>query len=728
MQYDREHIRNFCIIAHIDHGKSTLADRMLEMTSTVAQRDMEDQILDNMELERERGITIKARAVRLDYEAKNGEHYCFNLIDTPGHVDFNYEVSRSLAACEGALLVVDASQGIEAQTLANTYLAIEHDLEVVPIINKIDLPAADPDRVCHEIEDIIGIPALDAPRISAKAGINIEEVLERVVTDIPAPQGDDQAPLKALIFDSYYDSYKGVIVYVRVMEGTVRPGMTIRMMASGSEFTVVEAGAMGATNLIPLEELSAGQVGYITASIKTVQDTTVGDTVTDAANPAAEPLPGYRKVNPMVFCGIYPADGAKYPDLREALEKLQLNDASLSFEPETSVALGFGFRCGFLGLLHMEIIQERIEREFNLDIITTAPSVIYKVILTSGDTVYIDNPTNFPDPATIQDAEEPMVAANILTPTAYIGNIMELCQERRGVYKDTKYLDTDRVELHYDLPLGEIVYDFFDALKSRTKGYASFDYEMKGYVPSRLVKLDILLNGEIVDALSFIVFADNAYPRARRICEKLKENIPRQMFEVPIQAAIGGKIIARETVKAMRKDVLAKCYGGDITRKKKLLEKQKEGKKRMRQLGSGESPEEVFMAVNKLDNNISKNRPPRPAAAGFSKEVFGCPSPSAFTSTFPSAAPNAPTAISIPSGAAMRQWMPTPPPCSVILLPPPRKRRTPFIWEAAPLPCWDPSGFPGFWRRWPPISHSLRTVKSPPRPIPEPLRGIPSPP
>ena len=513
MQYDREHIRNFCIIAHIDHGKSTLADRMLEMTSTVAQRDMEDQILDNMELERERGITIKARAVRLDYEAKNGEHYCFNLIDTPGHVDFNYEVSRSLAACEGALLVVDASQGIEAQTLANTYLAIEHDLEVVPIINKIDLPAADPDRVCHEIEDIIGIPALDAPRISAKAGINIEEVLERVVTDIPAPQGDDHAPLKALIFDSYYDSYKGVIVYVRVMEGTVRPGMTIRMMASGSEFTVVEAGAMGATNLIPLEELSAGQVGYITASIKTVQDTTVGDTVTDAANPAAEPLPGYRKVNPMVFCGIYPADGAKYPDLREALEKLQLNDASLSFEPETSVALGFGFRCGFLGLLHMEIIQERIEREFNLDIITTAPSVIYKVILTSGETVYIDNPTNFPDPATIQDAEEPMVAANILTPTAYIGNIMELCQERRGVYKDTKYLDTDRVELHYDLPLGEIVYDFFDALKSRTKGYASFDYEMKGYVPSRLVKLDILLNGEIVDALSFIVFADNAYPR-----------------------------------------------------------------------------------------------------------------------------------------------------------------------------------------------------------------------
>ena len=602
MQYDREHIRNFCIIAHIDHGKSTLADRMLEMTSTVAQRDMEDQSLDNLELERERGITIKARAVRLDYEAKNGEHYCFNLIDTPGHVDFNYEVSRSLAACEGALLVVDASQGIEAQTLANTYLAIEHDLEVVPIINKIDLPAADPDRVCHEIEDIIGIPALDAPRISAKAGINIEEVLERVVTDIPAPQGDDQAPLKALIFDSYYDSYKGVIVYVRVMEGTVRPGMTIRMMASGSEFTVVEAGAMGATNLIPLEELSAGQVGYITASIKTVQDTTVGDTVTDAANPAAEPLPGYRKVNPMVFCGIYPADGAKYPDLREALEKLQLNDASLSFEPETSVALGFGFRCGFLGLLHMEIIQERIEREFNLDIITTAPSVIYKVILTSGETVYIDNPTNFPDPATIQDAEEPMVAANILTPTAYIGNIMELCQERRGVYKDTKYLDTDRVELHYDLPLGEIVYDFFDALKSRTKGYASFDYEMKGYVPSRLVKLDILLNGEIVDALSFIVFADNAYPRARRICEKLKENIPRQMFEVPIQAAIGGKIIARETVKAMRKDVLAKCYGGDITRKKKLLEKQKEGKKRMRQLGTVEVPQEAFMAVLKLDD------------------------------------------------------------------------------------------------------------------------------
>ncbi|MBC8570379.1 translation elongation factor 4 [Zongyangia hominis] len=602
MQYDRDHIRNFCIIAHIDHGKSTLADRMLEKTSTVAERDMEEQILDNMDIERERGITIKARAVRLDYLAKNGEHYCFNLIDTPGHVDFNYEVSRSLAACEGALLVVDASQGIEAQTLANTYLAIEHDLEVVPVINKIDLPAADPERVCHEIEDIIGIPAMDAPRISAKSGVNIEEVLERVVTDIPAPGGDDGKPLKALIFDSYYDSYKGVIVYVRVMEGVVRPGMTIRMMASGAEFTVVETGAMGATELIPMAELSSGQVGFITASIKTVQDTTVGDTVTDAENPAEEPLPGYRKVNPMVFCGIYPADGAKYPDLREALEKLQLNDAALSFEPETSVALGFGFRCGFLGLLHMEIIQERIEREFNLDIITTAPSVIYKVTLTSGETLSIDNPTNFPDPATILEAEEPMVAANILTPTAYIGNIMELCQQRRGIYKDTKYLDTDRVELHYDLPLAEIVYDFFDALKSRTKGYASFDYELKNYVSSKLVKLDILLNGEIVDALSFIVFADNAYPRARRICERLKDNIPRQLFEVPIQAAIGGKIIARETVKAMRKDVLAKCYGGDITRKKKLLEKQKEGKKRMRQLGTVEVPQEAFMAVLKLDD------------------------------------------------------------------------------------------------------------------------------
>ncbi len=597
----RKNIRNFCIIAHIDHGKSTLADRILEKTQTVAARDMEEQILDNMEIERERGITIKARAVQLNYKANDGQMYAFNLIDTPGHVDFNYEVSRSLAACEGAILVVDASQGIEAQTLANTYLAIEHDLEVVPVVNKIDLPAADPERVCHEIEDIIGIPAMDAPRISAKTGVNIEEVLERIVTDIPAPKGDDDKPLQALVFDSYYDSYKGVIVYVRVMEGVVRPGMTIRMMASGAEFTVVETGVMGATSLVPTPEVYAGQVGYITASIKTVRDTTVGDTVTDADNPCEHALPGYRKVNPMVFSGIYPADGAKYPDLRDALEKLQLNDASLTFEPETSVALGFGFRCGFLGLLHMEIIQERLEREYNLDLITTAPSVEYKIHLTNGEMITIDNPTNYPDPALIAGAEEPFVKASIFTPTQYIGNIMELCQERRGVYLDTKYLDADRVELHYELPLNEIVYDFFDSLKSRTKGYASFDYELCGYRPSKLVKLDIMLNGEVVDALSFIVFSDNAYPRARKMAEKLKEHIPRQLFEVPIQAAVGGKIIARETVKAMRKDVLAKCYGGDITRKKKLLEKQKEGKKRMRQLGTVEVPQEAFMAVLKLD-------------------------------------------------------------------------------------------------------------------------------
>ena len=597
----RKNIRNFCIIAHIDHGKSTLADRILEKTQTVAQRDMEEQLLDNMDIERERGITIKARAVNLDYQARNGEIYHFNLIDTPGHVDFNYEVSRSLAACEGAILVVDASQGIEAQTLANTYLAIEHDLEVVPVVNKIDLPSADPQRVCHEIEDIIGIPAMDAPRVSAKSGENIEEVLERIVTDIPAPKGDENAPLKALIFDSYYDSYRGVVAYVRLMDGKVKAGTRIQMMSTGAQFTVVEVGFMGPTSLIPTAQLEAGQVGYITASIKTVQDTTVGDTVTDAANPAAEPLPGYRRATPMVFCGIYPADGAKYPDLRDALEKLQLNDASLSFEPETSVALGFGFRCGFLGLLHMEIIQERLEREFNLDLVTTAPSVVYKIQLSSGETVMIDNPTNYPDPATILSAQEPFVRANIMTPTAYIGNIMELCQERRGVYLDTKYLDTDRVELHYELPLNEIVYDFFDALKSRTKGYASFDYEFIGYRDSQLVKLDILLNGDVIDALSFIVFADRAYPRARRMAEKLKENIPRQMFEVPIQAAVGGKIIARETVKALRKDVLAKCYGGDITRKKKLLEKQKEGKKRMRQLGTVEVPQEAFMAVLKLD-------------------------------------------------------------------------------------------------------------------------------
>ena len=594
-------IRNFCIVAHIDHGKSTLADRILEKTETVAIRDMEEQLLDNMDIERERGITIKARAVRMKYKAQDGKDYIFNLIDTPGHVDFNYEVSRSLAACEGAILVVDASQGIEAQTLANTYLAIEHDLEVVPIVNKIDLPSADPERVCNEVENVIGIPAMDAPRISAKMGTNIEEVLERIVTDIPAPTGDTEKPLKALIFDSYYDSYKGVIIYVRVKEGRVKVGDNIRLMATGAVFTVVEAGYMDASNLVNNGSLEAGEVGYISASIKSIGDTQVGDTVTNNDNPCDEPLPGYRKVNPMVFSGIYPADGAKYGDLREALEKLQLNDASLSFEPETSIALGFGFRCGFLGLLHMEIIQERLEREYNLDLITTAPSVIYKVTMTSGEVVYIDNPTNYPDPALIQTAEEPMVKANILSPSEYVGNIMELCQDRRGVFKDMKYLDDTRVELHYELPLNEIVYDFFDVLKSRTKGYASFDYEMMGYVPSKLVKLDILLNGDIVDALSFIIHTDKAYGRARKIAEKLKENIPRQLFEVPIQAAIGGKIIARETVKAMRKDVLAKCYGGDITRKKKLLEKQKEGKKRMRQLGTVEVPQEAFMAVLKLD-------------------------------------------------------------------------------------------------------------------------------
>lgn len=595
-------IRNFCIIAHIDHGKSTLADRILEKTDTVAIRDMEDQLLDNMDIERERGITIKARAVRLKYTAKDGEDYIFNLIDTPGHVDFNYEVSRSLAACEGAILVVDASQGIEAQTLANTYLAIEHDLEVVPVVNKIDLPSADPERVCSEVENVIGIPAMDAPRISAKMGTNIEEVLERIVTDIPAPKGDTEKPLKALIFDSYYDSYKGVIIYVRIKEGKVKVGDNIRLMATGAVFNVVEAGFMDASNLVNNGSLEAGEVGYIAASIKSIGDTQVGDTVTNDEFPCDEPLPGYRKVNPMVFSGIYPADGAKYGDLRDALEKLQLNDASLSFEPETSIALGFGFRCGFLGLLHMEIIQERLEREYNLDLITTAPSVIYKVTLTSGEVQYIDNPTNYPDPALIQTAEEPMVKASVLSPSEFVGNIMELCQDRRGIFKDMKYLDDTRVELHYELPLNEIVYDFFDVLKSRTKGYASFDYEMMGYVPSKLVKLDILLNGDVVDALSFIIHTDKAYARARKIAEKLKENIPRQMFEVPIQAAIGGKIIARETVKAMRKDVLAKCYGGDISRKKKLLEKQKEGKKRMRQLGTVEVPQEAFMSVLKLDS------------------------------------------------------------------------------------------------------------------------------
>ena len=601
MTEQQKHIRNFCIIAHIDHGKSTLADRILEKTNTVALRDMSEQLLDNMDIERERGITIKSRAVKLRYTAKNGETYELNLIDTPGHVDFNYEVSRSLAACEGAVLVVDASQGIEAQTLANTYLAIEHDLEVVPVVNKIDLPAADPERVCHEIEDVIGLPALDAPRISAKQGIGIEEVLERVVTDIPAPDGDPDAPLKALIFDSCYDSYKGVIAYIRIMQGSVRPGMKIKMMATGAQFQIVECGVMGPVNLVPTAGLSAGEVGYLTASIKTVRDTRVGDTVTGAENPASKPLPGYRKVNPMVFCGIYPADGAKYPDLRDALEKLQLNDAALSFEPETSVALGFGFRCGFLGLLHLEIIQERLEREYNLDLVTTAPSVVYYLNLTDGTRLRIDNPSNYPDPATIESAEEPFIKASIFTPASYIGGIMELCQNRRGIYLDTKYLDTDRVELHYRLPLNEVIYDFFDALKSRTRGYASFDYEVCGYEPSKLVKLDILLNGEAVDALSFIVHADGAYPRARRMCEKLKESIPRQLFEIPIQGAVGGKIIARETIKALRKDVLAKCYGGDITRKKKLLEKQKEGKKRMRQVGTVEVPQEAFMSVLKLD-------------------------------------------------------------------------------------------------------------------------------
>ena len=599
----QDHIRNFCIIAHIDHGKSTLADRILESTEAVAKRDMEDQILDNMELERERGITIKARAVALDYKADNGETYHFNLIDTPGHVDFHYEVSRSLAACEGAILVVDASQGIEAQTLANCYLAVDHGLEILPVVNKIDLPAADPERVCHEIEDVIGIPAMDAPRISAKQGINIHEVLERVVTDIPAPKGDPDAPLQALIFDSYYDSYRGVIVYIRVKEGTLQKDATIRMMATGAQFDVVEIGCLGATNLVPCDELKAGEVGYIAASIKNIGDTRVGDTVTDANRPAAEPLPGYRKVNPMVYCGIYPADGAKYPDLRDALEKLQLNDASLSFEPETSVALGFGFRCGFLGLLHMEIIQERLEREFNLDLVTTAPSVVYRITKTDGSVVEIDNPTNYPDPSQIIKAEEPIVRADIISPVDYVGNIMELCTGRRGEFKNMQYLDATRVELHYEMPLNEIIYDFFDALKSRTKGYASFDYSLIGYRESKLVKLDILLNGDIVDALSFIVFEERAYARGRKICEKLKENIPRQLFEVPVQAAIGGKIIARETVKAVRKDVLAKCYGGDITRKKKLLEKQKEGKKRMRQLGSVEVPQQAFMAVLKLDDD-----------------------------------------------------------------------------------------------------------------------------
>ena len=598
---DRSKIRNFSIVAHIDHGKSTLADRILELTKSVPLREMENQLLDNMDLERERGITIKAHAVTLVYTAKDGEDYIFNLIDTPGHVDFNYEVSRSLAACEGAVLVVDASQGIEAQTLANTYLAVDAGLEILPVVNKIDLPSADPERVCHEIEDVIGIPAMDAPRISAKTGENVEEVMERIVTDIPAPTGNENDPLRALIFDSYYDAYRGVIVYVRIKDGQVKPGDTIRMMATGGEFAVVECGFLRATNLEPAAALYAGEVGYIAASIKDVRQARVGDTVTLKDRPAAEPLEGYRAVQPMVFCGIYPADGAHYTDLRDALEKLQLNDASLTFEPETSVALGFGFRCGFLGLLHMEIIQERLEREYDLDLITTAPSVVYRLKLTDGSEITIDNPTNYPDPTLIASAQEPICNAHIYSPSEYVGNIMELCQERRGVFKDMKYLDTDRVDIHYELPLNEIVYDFFDALKSRTRGYASFDYELLGYQPSKLVKLDIMLNGEIVDALSFIIHADKAYPRARKMAEKLKEKIPRQLFEVPIQACVGGKIIARETVKALRKDVLAKCYGGDITRKKKLLEKQKEGKKRMRQLGTVEVPQEAFMSVLKLD-------------------------------------------------------------------------------------------------------------------------------
>ena len=600
MSFPLENIRNFCIVAHIDHGKSTLADRLLELTQSVAKRDMEEQILDSMDLERERGITIKAHAVTLYYTAKDGKEYELNLIDTPGHVDFNYEVSRSLAACEGAVLIVDASQGIEAQTLANTYLAVDHGLELLPVINKIDLPSAEPERVKKEIEDVIGIPAEDAPMISAKTGLNVEEVLERIITDIPAPKGDKNAPLTALVFDSYYDPYKGVVVFFRVMSGKLKTGDKIRMMATNADFETVEIGRKRATSMEPCDLLEAGEVGYLTASIKTVNEARVGDTVTLSDNPAEKPLEGYRKVNPVVFCGIYPADGAKYPDLREALEKLSLNDASLLFEPESSKALGFGFRCGFLGLLHMEIIEERLEREYNLDLVTTAPSVEYKFLLTNGETVTVDNPTNYPDPAGIAEALEPVADVHIYSPSEYVGSIMQLCEERRGVYTDMKYMG-DRVDIHYILPTGEIVYDFFDALKSRTKGYASYDYEAKGYEKSKLVKLDVMLAGDVVDALSFIVHSDNAYARARRIAEKLKDYIPRQLFEVPIQVAVSGKIIARETVKALRKDVLAKCYGGDISRKKKLLEKQKEGKKRMRRLGSVEVPQEAFMAVLKLD-------------------------------------------------------------------------------------------------------------------------------
>ena len=598
---DLNHIRNFSIVAHIDHGKSTLADRLLEECNTVDKREMEDQILDSMELERERGITIKARAVKLTYHADDGETYTLNLIDTPGHVDFNYEVSRSLAACEGAVLVVDASQGIEAQTLANTYLTIDAGLEVIPVVNKIDLPSARPLEVKHEIEDVIGIPAMEAPEISAKNGINIHAVLEDVVRNIPAPQGDREAPVQALIFDSQYDSYRGVIVYLRVKNGVLRPGMDIRMMATGAEYKIVEVGYLHPNGMIPADALGAGEVGYLTASIKTVADTRVGDTVTGVEDPCSEPLPGYKAVQPMVYSGVYPADGSKYGDLRDALEKLKLNDASMSYTQENSIALGFGFRCGFLGLLHMEIIMERLEREYNLDLITTAPNVVYRITKTSGETIEVYTPLNYPDPAEILQCEEPFVRASILTPPEYVGNIMELCQQRRGEYRDMTYLDEGRVELHYFMPLNEIIYDFFDALKSRTRGYGSLDYEMDGYRPSRLVKLDILLNGEIVDALSFILFADNAYARARKICEKLKENIPRQMFEIPVQAAVGGKIIARETIKALRKDVLAKCYGGDITRKKKLLEKQKEGKKRMRTFGTVSVPSEAFMAVLKMD-------------------------------------------------------------------------------------------------------------------------------
>jgi len=597
----QDKIRNFCIIAHIDHGKSTLADRLLEFTGVLTKREMEEQVLDNMDLERERGITIKARAVRVAYTAKDGEEYVLNLIDTPGHVDFNYEVSRSLAACEGAILVVDAAQGIEAQTLANTYLAIDNNLEIVPVVNKIDLPSARPDYVKQEIEDIIGIEAHEAPLISAKMGIGIEEVLEQIVAKIPAPKGNNEDALQALIFDSYYDTYKGVIIYCRVFNGSVKAGTKIRLMATGKEFDVVEVGYLNPNGMVIAKELKTGEVGFIAASIKNVSDTRVGDTVTTVANPCKEQLEGYRKVNPMVFCGIYPADGARYDDLREALAKLQLNDASLSFEPETSVALGFGFRCGFLGLLHMEIIQERLEREYNLDLVTTAPSVIYNVIKTNGEKLQIDNPTNLPSAVEIAYMEEPMVSANIMVPSEFVGNIMELCQERRGSFKDMKYLDEARVSLHYELPLNEIIYDFFDALKSRTRGYASFDYELVGYQKSVLVKLDIMLNGDVVDALSLIVHTDKSYDRARKIAEKLKAVIPRQLFEIPIQAAIGSKIIARETVKAMRKDVLAKCYGGDISRKRKLLEKQKEGKKRMRQVGSVEVPQEAFMSVLKLD-------------------------------------------------------------------------------------------------------------------------------